>query len=430
MRTRLSAILGVAGLLLIPTACGGGAGELVTADRVGSEDAENTMSLQINAGYSPQAGIPSWAEGFQAAYTKWAEANPDWQIDLTVVPDAQATSEQAQLLEAAGRGDAPDCAAVDSFVLTQFIEQGSLAPLDEHFTDEEVADMFPFVREGVTGEDGHIYAAWWNTGLPALFRRTDLVPAAPQTWDELIESALAAEEENVDGYLYSGARDEGTVFMNLPYFWSQGGDLVDEQGAPAFGEGANREALVDFLTFLQTTVESGASPERVSTVTPDQLLTQAQSGNVAMFLGQDYMYGQMEEMLPPEEFEKWEVSTLPTESTTDEPVATAGGWTVASFSDDPEKVKMCMDFVKSVYIGAGNTITGQLPTFESLYQELEAFDAPIFDTWREMLRSGRARPSVASYPGISTQLQVAIGEVLSGQRSPEEAVDEAANAVE
>ena len=429
MNTRRVALVGAAGLLVLPTACGGGDGELVTADRVGKEDAENSMTLQINAGYSPQAGIPSWAEGFQAEYTKWAEENPDWRVDLTVVPDAQATSEQAQLLEAAGRGDAPDCAAVDSFVLTQFIEQGSLKPLDEFFTEEEVKDMFPFVREGVTGEDGHIYAAWWNTGLPALFRQTELVPEAPRTWDELLEAANTAKEEGVDGYLYSGARDEGTVFMNLPYYWSQGGDLVDEKGEPAFAEGENREAMVDFLSFLQESVESGASPKRVSTVTPDQLLTQAQSGDVAMFLGQDYMYGQLKEMMPPEEFEKWEVSTLPTESASDEPVATAGGWTIASFSDDPEKVEMCMDFVKSVYIGAGNTITGQLPTFETLYQELDAFDEPIYDTWREMLRAGRARPSVASYPGISTQLQVAIGEVLSGQRSTEEAVDEAARAV-
>lgn len=424
-------LIGAMSLLLLPMACGGGGSDdLVTADRVGNEDAENSMSLQINAGYSPQSGIPSWAEGFEEEYTKWAEDNPDWRIDLTIVPDAQATSEQAQLLERAGRGAAPDCAAVDSFVLTQFIEQGSLKPLDEHFTDEEVEDMFPFVRENVTGEDGHTYAAWWNTGLPALFRRTDVVPEAPRTWDDLIEAAVSAKEnDDLEGYLYSGARDEGTVFMNLPYVWSQGGDLVNEEGEPSFAEGENRAAMVDFLAFLKRTVDSGASPQRVATVTPDELLTQAQSGQVAMFLGQDYMYGQLEEMLASEEFEKWEVSALPTESADDDPVATAGGWTIASFSEDPEKVEMCMDFVKSVFIGAGNTITGQLPTFESLYQELDAFDAPIFDTWREMLREGRARPSVASYPGISTQLQVAIGEVLSGEADPEQAVDEAARAV-
>jgi len=42
-----------------------------------------------------------------------------------------------------------------------------------------------------------------------------------------------------------------------------------------------------------------------------------------------------------------------------------------------------------------------------------------------MLKYGRARPGFPIYPTISEQLQIAIGEVLTGMKSPEKALDDA-----
>jgi multiple sugar transport system substrate-binding protein len=84
-----------------------------------------------------------------------------------------------------------------------------------------------------------------------------------------------------------------------------------------------------------------------------------------------------------------------------------------------------MEFTKDVYIGEGNQVTGQLPTSESLFSELDKFQEPIYDTFREGLKFGQARPGVPVYPEISNQLQIAIGTVLTGEATPEEALDEA-----
>jgi multiple sugar transport system substrate-binding protein len=112
----------------------------------------------------------------------------------------------------------------------------------------------------------------------------------------------------------------------------------------------------------------------------------------------------------------------------DDPQKTGtGGWTMGAFSDDPEKVEMCMEFTKDVFIGEGNQLTGQLPTSESLFNELPKFEEPIYDTFREGLKEGEARPGVPVYPEISTQLQIAIGTVLTGEATPEEALDKAYN---
>jgi hypothetical protein len=49
--------------------CGSG-DELVTIDRMGRADAPKSLTLQINAAYSPQAPVPEVADGFKLA---WAE---------------------------------------------------------------------------------------------------------------------------------------------------------------------------------------------------------------------------------------------------------------------------------------------------------------------------------------------------------------------
>jgi multiple sugar transport system substrate-binding protein len=422
---RLALVLTVVGIVY---GCGGGGGVL-TIDRIGTADAPNTMTVQLNNSYTHQnSTTQSWADGFEREFTKFAEDHPDWKLELEIVPDDQATQEQARLLEEARVGRAPDCANVDSFVVAQFIEQGALKPIDQYFPAEELDSLFPFVRDIVVGDDGKMYAYWFATDGRILYRRTDLVPEAPRTWDELIEYAQAAEEKDskVDGYLFNGGRWEGTTFDNLAHFWSQGGELVDEQGKPIFGEEPNRTYMLNLMNFLKEAVDSGASPQRVATIVNyTELEAAAQAQQVAMFQGGDFEYPVLKESLPPEEFKKWEVSLLPTRSPGDTPASGSGGWTIGAFSDDPEKVKMCMEFTKDVFMGDMNAFTGQLPTSPKLFDTIDKFNAPIYDKFRTMLEHGEARPGVPVYPTMSEELQIAIGTVLTGEATPEEALDKA-----
>jgi multiple sugar transport system substrate-binding protein len=413
-------------------ACGGGGGDLVTLDRVGKEDAKNSFTLEMNAGFSPQASTPSFAKGFTDLYTRWAEKHPDWKINLTIIPDAAGTENQAKLLEKARVGRAPDCASVDSFTLPLFINQKVLQPIDKYFTQEEKQALVPFAREIMTGPDGKLYAWWWQTDLRALYRRTDLVPEAPKTWDELIAAAKAAKQKDpsVDGYLFNGGRWEGTTFDNLAHFWSQGGELVDKAGNPIFAEGKNREYMLNVFRFLKRTVDEGAAPERVVTIKDyNEFLKSAQSQKVAMFQGGSFQYPTMEETLPPDEFKKWEVSALPAMQEGQEATGT-GGWTIGALTKDPKKAEMCMSLVKEIYVGGGNRVTNGLPTSEKIFADDPTFQKPIFAKFREFLPAGRARPGVPVYPEMSNQLQVAIGDVLTGQRTPEQALDAAKQAVD
>ncbi|MGZ9811669.1 extracellular solute-binding protein [Pseudoroseicyclus sp. H15] len=394
----------------------------VTRDRVGPADAEKSLTFRLTA-YDLYSADPATKEGYEALFTDFIEAHPGWRID-TELMTGDSAQEQARILEQARAGRGPDCAMVDSPNVAAFIEAGVLTPITSYLTDEEVSDMFPFAREGVTGPDGELYAWWWFTSLQVLYRNTELVPEAPQTWAEVKEAALAAADEGYEGILFNGGRTEGTTFDWLPNFWAQGGKLFDETGRPVFGEGENREKFLAALEYYDDLVESGAAPARVSTITDyEEFFAAAAAQTAAMFIGGNWQYAQINARLPEDIAAKWEVSAYPG-PTEDQRATGSGGWTIAALTDDPEKIEMCMDIAR-LYAGPGNAFQNQLPTLASYYDEYEVYQAPEYQLFAESLQDGVARPAVALYPEVTSLIQVAMGEVLSQAKEPEAALDEA-----
>jgi len=402
--------------------------DLVTEDRVGSPDAPNVLTMRANPNQSPNSPSAEQKAAFKKVWQTFAENHPDWQINFEFFTQ-DIGGEHARLLEQARAGRAPDCVTVDSFQLALFVDNGVLKPLDDYFSDEEVADLFPFIRNGITGPDGHIYAWWWGTDLRILYRNTDLVPDAPQTWDELKAAALDASSKGKEGVLFNGGRWEGTTFDWLANFWAQGGSLVDDSGKPIFGEGENRAKMLKAINYFKDLVDSGAAPKRVATIKDyNDFNAAAIAGTAAMFFGGHWQYFQLKEAMPAEEFAKWDQSELPG-PTPDERATGTGGWTVAAFSDDPAKVEMCANVMREVYMGPANEVIGDLPTRASLFESLPKFQTPYFAKLKDYLVHGHARPGVPIYPEISNQIQIMMGEVLSGTKEPEAALDDAWNRV-
>jgi multiple sugar transport system substrate-binding protein len=419
------------GILLTTTVLAGtsaGAQELVTADRVGDPNAPNVLVMRANPGQSPNNPSPEQNAAFKPVWQAFAEAHPDWQIQFEFF-STDIGGEHARLLEQARAGRAPDCVTVDSFQLALFIENGVLQPVTQYFTDEEIEDLFPFIRAGITGADGEIYAWWWGTDLRIYYRDTTVIAEAPATWDELKAAALAAAEEGKEGVLFNGGRWEGTAFDWLAHFWSQGGELVDDAGTPIFGEGENREYMLKALSFYDELVESGAAPTRVANISSyDDFNAAAIAGTAASFIGGHWQRSQIREGMSPEQFANWDVSEIPG-PTADQRATGTGGWTVAAFSEDPAKVEICAALMREVYMGPANEVVGDLPTRQSLFASLPRFQDDYFNQLREYLVNGKARPGVPIYPEISNQLQVMMGEVLSQSKEPEQALDDAWAAV-
>ena len=397
--------------------------ELATKDRIGLADAPKTLVVRLTND-SPNNADPAIADGYQKLFVDFIRKYPDWKLQLQFMSTDIGT-EQAKMLEQAKAGNAPDCAAVDSFVLSQFMVNHVLADFTPYFSKDEVADLFPFIRTGILDKDGKIRAWWWDTDLRVLYRNKSIVADAPKTWGDLKTAALSSVKQGMEGVLFNGGRYEGATFDWLANYWALGGKLVDDSGKPVFGEGENKEKFLKALNYYKDLVASGAAPKRVTTIANyDDLNAAAAAGTTALFIGGNWQYAQLKATLDENDFNNWTFSPIPG-PTADQRATGTGGWTIAAFSKDEDKVKMCANLARDVYMGPANALQQQLPTRKSLFDKYPVFATDANKTFSQALGDGQARPGVPIYPEISNQIQIMMGDVLSGTKQPEEALDAA-----
>ncbi|MBA3297626.1 MAG: extracellular solute-binding protein [Acidobacteria bacterium] len=399
---------------------------LVTPIRVGAPDARVTLSVWAQQDYSHLASRPAIAQVFTDVFTDWAKATPDVNLRVSVMPALE--QHKAKLLLAASAGRLPDVASIDSFWLPLFLDSGAVQPLDEYWPAEDRQDFLPFTISTLSDPAGHVYGMWHETDCRVLYYRKDLVPQPPRSWAELLDVASrVSREKKISGYLYNAGRWEATVFDHLAMFWAQGGALVDQAGRPVFGEGDHRQRMVNVLAFLRDTIKRGASPRSVlASMDYQQLTSAAAAGDVAMFLGGNWQLADLKANLRPEEFAKWDVAPIPQRDPATSSTGT-GGWIWVVFAKDPERRKAAVEFIRRVEAPANaariSEATGHLPVRRSVYQQFPTFREGWYARFGEIVASGQARPAVAMYPAISTELQLAIGYAVSGDRTPEDAVD-------
>ena len=405
---------------------------LVTPVRIGRPDAPTTLTVWAQQDYSHLAARPAIADTFTAIFEDWARTRPDVQLRLSVMPALELHKAKLQLAAQAGR--LPDIASIDSFWMPLFLAGGYLQPLNDDWPEEDRRDFLPFTISTLSDASGRVFGLWHETDCRVLFYRRDLVPTPPRTWDELIDVASrVARERHIAGYLYNAGRWEATVFDHLAMFWGQGGELVDGEGRPIFGEPPHRERMLRLFEFLRETVRSGASPTSVLASNDYQQLTAAATaGDVAMFLGGNWQLNDLRAGLRAEDFANWEIAPIP-QANGATPSTGTGGWVWVVFTRDRERRRAAVEFIRDVerrdHAARISMATGHLPARRSVYRDYPFFSRDRwYQRFGEMLRYGRARPLVAVYPAISQALQIAIGDVISGAQAPDAAVDRAFDA--
>lgn len=395
------------------------------ADQYGAENAPIHITWQMQPTQSPKSSVPSVKDYYQSHIEAWAKAHPDVMLDVTF-NSTDINASMTRMQEQATSGRTPDFAMLDSFFLSRFYQ--FLQPLDRFYGSDQVNDFVGFARNGMRGPDGTLKALWVNTDVRVLYYRKDLVVNPPKTWDDLIAQGAELSKRGLTGYLYPGGRGEGAVMEHLPMFWAQGGELVDAAGKPVFGDGKNRVAMLNLLGFLKRTIDSGASPGRVVNYRFEaDLYPEILRGNTAMFLGGNWMAKQLHDLGDKKD---WGVAPIP-QMTPGDPVTAAGGWTYAVFTADAKKQDIIIDLINSLVaspaaMAASTEAIGNLPTRMSVAQGDSAYvKDPTVHDFIALLRYARARPGAAVYPSISTELQVAMSDVITGQQTPESALDQA-----
>ena len=333
----------------------------------------------------------------------------------------------SKLLTQAAAGNAPDVASVDSFYLPLYYDY--LQPVTDVFEANGLSldSWFPFAQDAMTNEDGDIVAMWYDTDVRALYYQKSVMPTPPATWDELFAMMEPLKEEGYM-FLYPAGANETTSCDVWPWFWSLGGQILDEEGNPVFAEGSNYDALIKTFDFLKQTIDTGITPTRVTSfMTHTDVNTDVMTGTVACFVGGSWVGTQLATLMGDEKFEEeWGIAPIPI-SAEGEPSTCCGGWTVGVFAQDDVKRQLAAELGIRAFISRQGmldycTVKGNIPCRADLYD-----DERFANDWQavkfcELLQDGDVRPGFEIYTYISQQFQTAIANVITGAQTSEEAV--------
>lgn len=354
-----------------------------------------------------------------------------WRV-LPEVASSDIDAAMAKLLLQASQGRAPEIAQVDSYVFPRFHRYANDLTGTLRRAGLRLDDWYPQFLDVMDAGTAQPRALQFNTDVRVLFYRKDLVPRPPASWDEVF-SIGRRNAARGKYFLFCGSRSEDSVNTALwPQYWSQGGRILNPDGSPGFAEGRNRQAMIDSLAYLRRLITEGITPQRISTLEgDDDVNPDVVAGRVAMFLGGSWQGADLQRLITDGDFARdWGAAPIPSR-TGDNHTCVAGGWTWASFADDPETARQGLDFVIDSFVGDEGmaewcTLGGYLPCRKSIYDHPayrgDAFTAVFRD---HLDRYARVRPLRREYQQVSAAMQVALSSVTSLSSEPEAAVDAA-----
>lgn len=172
--------------------------------------------------------IPQYVEEFEnetGAEVTW-EAFPHVELDEKIMLAVEAGTNPDVIFQA------------HSHVLTLLQEQGQLMPLNDLIDDIGRDDIFPFLLEISTLDGDEYMIPFYSQGNWFHYRKDVLANAdyaePPETWDELLEIALAVHNPAQDLYALGfplGATTINDAPMTFEQIlWSFGGQLISADG--------------------------------------------------------------------------------------------------------------------------------------------------------------------------------------------------------
>lgn len=250
------------GLVAVLTSVGLVAGCAGGGDAGGGSSAEEQdVTVWLYPVVSDEAKNKAFWDETVAAFEK---ENDGINIDYEIFPWAKR-DESLQTAIAANKG--PDLVYLIPDQLVAY--EKSIEPLDEYLSDARKEQLLPNVVDSVTLDAGMMGAPMLTSVVPLICNAAAFEKAGvteyPETWDDVRE--IAPKFVDAGLYLFSYlATAEATLNMSYyPLLWQAGGSIYDEDGGISF----NGEEGLEALTFLSDLAEMGAlDPDPLTSVPP------------------------------------------------------------------------------------------------------------------------------------------------------------------
>jgi multiple sugar transport system substrate-binding protein len=370
---------------------------------------------------------------------------------LGIIAGEGATFELPEILELADRivvGDEALSGRVDLLMvvtdwLPALIATGKILPLDEFFArlppEGWPEAWHPALRELQRGPDGRTYGVPYHVGPQMLLYRADLYEdpaerqgftdrfgyplAAPDTWAQYRDQArwFTRPADGRYGTIIAGYPDEhNTVYDFLTQLWSRGGELTGEAGELTL-QTPQARAAASFLWELWHTDgvvdPAGAQWDSVASgvrfAAGDAALMVNWSGFAAMSASPDSPTHGLVRCAPVPRFD----------GPGGRRVALNSYWvlTVAAGSARPREAYQLLRALTTPEMDRITAESGGVATRRDSWADpAVAASAPYYAQFEQAHNGTRALPRDARWPQISQVLNTMVGQIVTGEGTPDE----------
>ncbi len=341
----------------------------------------------------------------------------------------------------AAKPPAYDAAMIDVIWPDEFIKAGYLLDVTDRVTSDMKANMFPASWNGVT-RNGKVYGMPWLMDVKYFMYNKDILQKAgfdqpPKTWEEMVDQAKAIKQKGLLEFpiIWSWNQKEGVTCDFAVLLFGNGGAFVDANGKPAF----NNDKGVQVLSWMKKTIDDGLT--NPSSVASDENAVEANflAGKSAFAVNWLFQYSDSNDATKSQIVGKAAFAPMPVfaagaaAGVKGSSVDGSSSFAIMATTPYPDQVWKFLTYLASNEVQTKYSAE-MLPVWQTDFQgdalaKLKAATPSNPVTVPAFLAQfpfANERPTVPYYNEASAALQLAIQEALTGVKSPQQALDDAA----
>jgi multiple sugar transport system substrate-binding protein len=420
-------MVGAACAALVAAGCGGGS------------SSDDDSSAGKSKGPVPEPTEPvtitfaSWV-GSDPTMQKFADEfhkeHPNITVKFENIPAEQASD---KLTTQIAGNNAPDAAYIDASATANFASLGALVNLDDYIARGDIVKPDDYVEafKTFTTYDGSLYGLPFDGESTGLFYRTDLLKAAgidhpPTTWEEFQADAQALTQPDKRQYGYELFAPESAYYW-YPWLWQAGGQLLSDDGKTVLFDSAEAKHAADFYVGLT----KYAPADYLNSNSYDGRVAFA-NGQVGMYMAGAWLAGTLTSEFPKIDG-KWDTAPLPEGSAGCATTIAGDALVLFNQSDNQDAAWKWIEFLSKpenlaewTYGSKNGTL---LPTLTSLLDSPQLVkEKPILQGFADAMKCGVSNVVAnPKWPQVEKVLNDELGSAMYGDKSPSEALDDAAN---
>jgi multiple sugar transport system substrate-binding protein len=335
-------------------------------------------------------------------------------VTVTVTPVAWDVAHDRLITSVAG-GQMPDVTQLGTTWMGEFALLDALDPTPETI---EPGSFYEGAWD-TTEVEGTSYGVPWYVETRLLYYRTDLAEEAgwtepPADWDELKQMAADLQEAGSQNGISLGL-GLGSWQTYLPFAWSNGAEVLDDNNEFTLDDPANAEALEYYASFFDEGLTE-AQPEGFD-ITPAFV-----QGTFPMFFSGPWHMALIEDTGGAEIEGKWTVAPMPQR---DSATSFVGGsnLVVSSDTDNRDAAWAFVEFLSRPDVqSTWYQEVGALPAVQEAWESGELAEDEHLAMFGEQLNDAKAPPPIPSWEEVAAAIDDQIERAAVGDVPPEDAV--------